>query len=173
MSGRGKLPVRDLVTLSLLGAMTVAAKELMAALPNIEPVTLLLMCATLVYGLRALYPCCIYILLEGLLYGFGLWFISYLYVWPLLVVVTHAMRRCRSRVVWTAFAALYGLAFGPLTAIPYLFIGGWSMAFSYWIAGIPFDLAHFLGNGVMAGALLRPLTELVRKLAFGGKGDKP
>lgn len=173
MSGRGKLPVRDLVSLSLLGAIMVAAKELMAALPNIEPVTLLLMCATLVYGLRALYPCCIYVLLEGLLYGFGLWFISYLYVWPLLVVLVYAMRRSRSRVVWTAAAALYGLAFGPLTAIPYLFIGGWSMAFSYWIAGIPFDLVHFVGNGVMVGLLLRPLTELVRKLAYGGKGDIP
>ena len=118
MSGRGKLPVRDLVTLSLLGAMTVAAKELMAALPNIEPVTLLLMCATLVYGLRALYPSCIFVLLEGLLYGFGLWFISYLYVWPLLVVLVYLARRNRSWLVWTAVAALCGLAFGPLTAIP-------------------------------------------------------
>ena len=173
MSGRGKLPVRDLVTLSLLGAMTVAAKELMAALPNIEPVTLLLMCATLVYGLRALYPSCIFVLLEGLLYGFGLWFISYLYVWPLLVVLVYLARRNRSWIVWTAFAALYGLAFGPLTAIPYLVIGGWSMAFSYWIAGIPFDIAHFVGNALMAGLLLRPLTNVVRKLASGGKGELP
>ena len=47
------------------------------------------------------------------------------------------------------------------------------MAFSYWIAGIPFDIAHFVGNALMAGLLLRPLTNVVRKLASGGKGELP
>ncbi len=162
---RDKLPLRDLVSLSLLGALTVVSKELMAFLPNIEPVTLLLMCAALVYGLKAFYPCAIFIALEGLLYGFGLWFWSYLYIWPLLILAVWLLRQNRSWTVWTVFAALFGLLFGPLTAIPYLFIGGWSMAFSYWVAGIPFDLAHFAGNALMVGLLLRPLVTLLEKLA--------
>lgn len=173
MSTRGKLPLRDLVCLSLLGALLVASKELMAFLPNIEPVTLLLLCAALVYGLGALYPCYVFVLLEGLLYGFGLWFVSYLYVWALLVILVWLLRGRGSRLFWTVFAALYGLAFGPLTAVPYLFIGGWRMAFSYWIAGIPFDLMHFVGNGLLAALLLEPLTKLLKNLARGGKGELP
>ena len=164
----GKLPLRELVSLSLLGALTVVSKELMAFLPNIEPVTLLLMCAALVYGLKALYPCAIFVALEGLLYGFGLWFWSYVYIWPLLILAVWLLRGVRSWLLWTVFAALFGLLFGPLTAIPYLFIGGWSMAFSYWVAGIPFDLAHFAGNALMAGLLLRPLVTLLEKLSRNG-----
>lgn len=164
MSGRAKLSARELAALSLIGALMVGSKELMAALPNVEPVTLFLICTTLVYGLKALYPCCVFVLLEGLLYGFGLWFFSYLYIWPVLVFAVYFLRKNRFPVFWTVIAALYGLTFGPLTAIPYLFIGGWHMAFSYWVAGIPFDLMHFVGNALMAGLFCKPLTGLMEKL---------
>lgn len=164
---RAKLPLRELVSLSLIGALLVASKELMAFLPNIEPVTLILMSATLVYGLRALYPCYVFVMLEGLLYGLGLWFINYLYIWALLVIGTHLMRRNTSWVIWTVAAGLYGLFFGALCAIPYFFIGGWRMAFSYWIAGIPFDMLHLVGNILMTGIFLKPLTGLLQRLAAG------
>lgn len=151
--------------LSILGALTMGAQVVMAPLPNIEPVTLLLMCCALVYGRRALYPCYVFVFLEGLIYGFGLWFFNYLYIWAVLVGIVLIFRKNTSFVFWTAIAAGYGLAFGALCAIPYFFIGGWEMGFSYWISGIPFDLLHCAGNAAMAALLLKPLTLLLRKLA--------
>ncbi len=162
-----KLTIRELISLSLIAALLVASKEIMAFLPNIEPVTMLLTCTTLVYGLKALYPCYIFVLLEVLLYGFGLWSFCYLYIWAILVVVVWLLKKVnRSWVIWAAVAALYGLLFGPMTALPYLIIGGWQMAFSYWISGIPFDILHFVGNAVLCGLLLKPLTQLLQKLAY-------
>lgn len=152
--------------LSILGALTFGAQVAMASLPNIEPVTLLLMCCALVYGAKALWPCGIFVALEGLVYGFGLWFVSYLYVWALLVLLTLLLRRS-GYVVLTALAAGFGLGFGALCAIPYLFIGGWEMAFSWWVAGIPFDLLHCAGNAVVCGALLRPLSGALTRLSAG------
>ena len=58
----------------------------------------------------------------------------------------------------------HGLFFGAMTAIPYLFIGGWEAAVSYWISGIPFDLLHCAGNFVVTLILLNPLLKLTRKL---------
>ena len=68
---KSKLSVRELCTLSLLGALMFGAQVVMAPLPNIEPVTLLMMCTAIVYGARAFYPCYVFVLLEGLIYGFG------------------------------------------------------------------------------------------------------
>ena len=54
-------------------------------------------------------------------------------------------------------AAIHGLLFGALCSLPYFFVGGWQMAFSYWVGGITFDLAHCAGNFVLTLALYRPL----------------
>ena len=155
------------MSLALLGAILIAAKEAMSPLPNIEPVTLLLLCATLVYGAKALYPCAIFVLAEGLLYGFGWYFFVYVYVWPILVLLVLLLRKhITSYVLWTVVAALYGLLFGPLCCLQALVVSGWSMAFSYWIFGIPYDLLHCAGNAVLAAALLKPLTTLLQRLAY-------
>ena len=49
---------------AVLGALTFAAKYVMAFLPNIEPVSLTLLVYGAVFGLRALYPAFIYVILE-------------------------------------------------------------------------------------------------------------
>lgn len=165
----GRYSTRDIAILAMLGAMMFGGQVAMAPLPNIEPVTLLLMCCAIVYGWRALFPCYVFVLLEGLLYGFGLWFVNYLYIWAVLVCVVRLLHRNTSYVVWTAVSAGYGLLFGALCAIPYFFIGGWAMAFSYWVSGIPFDLLHCAGNGVLAAVLLKPLTGVLRRLAGARK----
>ena len=142
-----------------------ALKVAMATLPNIEPVTLLLICATLVFGWKSLYSAAIYILLEGLLYGFaGIWWFSYLYIWPLLVAVTMLAKPSRSYIVLVCIAALFGLSFGALCSIPFFITGGWAAGVSYWISGIPFDLLHLAGNAVLAALLLKPLHLLLCRL---------
>lgn len=166
------LTLRELVSLALIAAIIIAFKEAMSFLPNIEPVTMLLICTTLVYGAKALYPCAIFVLAEGLLYGFGWYFFVYIYVWPILVlVVLFLRRRVTSYVTWTAVGALYGLLFGPLCCIEALVVSGWRMAFSYWISGIPYDVVHCIGNAVICGALLKPLTTLMERLAHPEKSS--
>jgi energy-coupling factor transport system substrate-specific component len=115
----------------------------------------MILCFTRVYGSRALYPTYVFVLLEGLLYGFGFWFISYLYVWAVLVFVALAFRRTDSCVVWAAVSAGFGLVFGAFCAIPYFFIGGWEAGFSYWVSGIPFPLLHCGGTAELALLLLK------------------
>jgi energy-coupling factor transport system substrate-specific component len=161
---RDKLTLRDLCTLALLGALMMGAQVAMASLPNIEPVTVLMMCTALVYGRRAFYACYVFVLLEGLVYGFGFWFLNYLYVWAVLVAAVLLLRRNTSYVFWSVVAAIYGLSFGALCAIPYFITGGWAAGFAYWVGGIGFDLLHCAGNAVMAALLLRPLTETLRRL---------
>lgn len=135
------------------------AKIALASLPNIHINAVLIILAAVFFGWKAMYAVGVYVMLEGIVFGFGIWWISYLYVWPLLCAVCVLMRRNDSALIWAVVAAIHGLLFGALCSLPYFFIGGWQMAFSYWIGGISFDLAHCAGNFVLTLALYRPLKK--------------
>lgn len=150
--------------LALFGALMFGTQVAMASLPNIHLVAMFIILATLLFSWKALYSVAIFVMLEGLIYGFGIWWLSYLYIWPVLVVVAVFFRANDSALFWAVIAGVHGLCFGALCAIPYLFIGGWQAAASYWIAGIPFDLMQCAGNFVLTLLLLMPLKKLSLKL---------
>lgn len=153
----GRLKAREICALALIGALIFAAKLALAALPNISLNALLIILTAVFFGWKVMYAVFVYVLLEGLMFGFGLWWFSYIYAWPLLGALAALMRRVDSAFVWAMLAGAFGLCFGALCAIPYLFMGGWTMALSYWVSGIPFDLAHCAGNLVSVLLLYRPL----------------
>ncbi|MCI6646440.1 MAG: hypothetical protein MSH16_02210 [Oscillospiraceae bacterium] len=160
----GKLPLRDLVLLALLGSLMFASQVVMASLPNIHIVAVLIIVTALYFRWRALYAVFVFALLEGMIYGFGIWWVSYLYTWPVLAAVTVLLGRSESPLFWAVIAGIFGLCFGALCALPYLFAGGWAAAVSYWIAGIPFDLIHCASNFVITLVLFRPLYRVMGQL---------
>lgn len=100
-----------------------------------------------------------------------MWWFCYWYLWPILGIAAVLMRKNDSSLVWATVAAVHGLIFGALCSIPYLFIGGWTMALSYWVSGIPFDLIHCGGNFVMTLVLYKPLKKGM-EYALHGKTKK-
>lgn len=152
-----KLRLQELVAAGLLAALLYAQQVLLSGLPNIHLTALLVMLYAVCLPRLAMPAVAVFILLEGITYGFGIWWVSYLYVWPLLVAVVWYLRRCESAVVWAVLGGVFGLCFGALCSLPYLFAGGPSAALAYWIAGIPFDLAHCVGNFVLTLLLWKPL----------------
>lgn len=150
--------------LSLLGALMFGAKMAMAALPNIEPVSLLILVYTAVFGKKALYPIYLYVVLELLVWGLGLWNLNYLYVWLALFLLAMAFRRMESPWGWAILSGAFGLGFGLLCAPVYLFTGGWAAALSWWVSGIPYDVLHCAGNFALALVLYRPLTKVLKAL---------
>lgn len=158
------LNIRELVLFGVLGAMTFALKFVMAALPNIEPVTLCLLVYGVVFGYKALYPCYIYVVLEILFFGFGPWNFCYLYIWVIPVLLGIFLKHIKQSLVWAMVSAVYGLLFGALCGIVDAFIGGIGYAVAKWASGIPFDIAHCLGNFAMALILFNPLRELLNRL---------
>ena len=65
-------------------------------------------------------------------------------------------------------AAAFGLLFGALCTVPYFFIGGPSMAFTWWVAGIPYDLIHCVSNFLICLFLFRPLCHLFGRIRAAG-----
>ena len=75
------METRELVLLALLGALLWVSKMALAMLPNIEPVSLLLIVYTVVLGWKALIPLYVYVFMEMLIWGIGFWSICYTYGW--------------------------------------------------------------------------------------------
>lgn len=149
---------------AMMGVLLVVSKEAMAFLPNFEPVTLLVVLFTLSFGALSMGALAVFLLLEGLLYGFGTWWIMYLYVWPLLLGLTWVFRRMDRAWQWAVFVGLFGLAFGTLCSFTYLPVGGVKMMLAWVVSGLPFDLMHAGGNFLLMLLLYRPLRTALEKL---------
>jgi energy-coupling factor transport system substrate-specific component len=148
----------------MLAAVTFGAKWVMAPLPNIEPVSLMVMLFGVVFGWKALFPVAVYVAAEILFYGLGPWNFNYLYVWLLLAAVAMLLRRVKNPLLWATVSGFFGLMFGALCAPVDVFIGGVGYAAGKWVSGIPFDLLHCVGNFFMALLLFVPLRKLITRL---------
>lgn len=165
-----KLTVRETTLFSVLGAMTFAAKYVMSPLPNIEPVSLMVMVFGSVFGKKGLYPVYLYVILELLFYGLGTWNIMYLYIWAILAMAAYLLRDMEQPLSWALLSGTFGLLFGAMCAPVDMAIGGFEYALAKWISGIPFDIAHCIGNFIIALALFHPIRRLTQKLC--GRNDK-
>lgn len=152
---------KDIVIIGAMSALLIAVQVGLSFLPNIELVSLIVILCTIIYGWKTLYIIYIFVLAEGFIYGFGIWWINYLYVWTILMLISMLFRDKRSPFFWAILSGAFGLGFGLLCSIPYLFIGGPALAASYIISSIPFDAIHCVGNYVLTLALFVPLYRLL------------
>lgn len=163
--GENAKKVKYIVLVGLLAAVLLIGQVGMAFLPNIEPVTTLLILYTLTYKKHVFPIIYTFVLLEGVIYGFGLWWVNYLYVWSILALVVLVFQKIDSAVLWAVIAGAFGLSFGALCAVPYLIAGGVGAAFAYWTNGIPYDILHCCGNFVLTLILYKPLLKILKKYA--------
>ena len=160
------LKTRELCLLSVGAALMFVLQIVMAPLPNIEPASLFLIVITCAFGKKALLSTAVFILLEGLIHGFGLWWFFYLYAWPVLIALVLLVRPFigNSAWGWALISGIYGLCFGLLYALLFLFTGSFETFLSTWIAGFPFDILHCIGNFVLCLLLYMPMMRIVNKL---------
>ena len=167
-----RLTIKDITIMALMVAIIEVCKFALAHIPNVELTSFWIIMFTLYFGTRIFYIIPVFILIEGAVYGIHLWWIMYLYAWPLLALVTRAFSRVDSAFFWAIVSGAFGLLFGLLCAIPYFFIGfaggglmqGLTQMLSWWVAGIPFDLLHGAGNFALMLVLYRPMSNLLRRI---------
>ena len=159
----------EFILLTIFGVLMFTTKIVMAVLPNVHLIGMFIMVFTITFRSKALIPIYIYVLLEGVVYGFGMWWMSYLYVWAILWAITMLLPRrmphAVAGVVYPVICSLHGLAFGalcaPVQAIMLKFKFGQMLT---WIAmGFPFDVTHAIGNFCF-GLLSLPLTLVLVRL---------
>lgn len=158
------MKIRDIVMIAMLSAIVFAAQVALRFIPNVELVTVLIILYTIIFGRKTLYVIYIFVFLEGLIYGFGMWWYGYLYVWTILYFIVRLNRNKYSPLFWAIISGGYGLIFGALFAIVNLFTMGLPSAAAFWIAGIPFDVIHCISNFIITLFLFLPLRNTIKHL---------
>lgn len=160
------MKTKQLVRIAFLGALLYVVQVGLSAIPNIELVSFLILIYTLVFPHLVLPSIGIFILLEGLQWGFGLWWWSYIYVWPILYFIVKSLKRKIKPddvLSWSIILGFYGLIFGLLFALAYIPVS-LNYAFSYFISGIFFDIVHGVGNFIICLLLLKPTYTVFIKI---------
>lgn len=167
-----KISIQDIALIGMMIAVLEVSKRALDFLPNIELVTFWVIMFTLFLGKKAIYGVIGFTLIEGMVFGFHVWWIMYLYEWPLLCWITWKFRKNESLVLWAVIAGIFGFTFGAMGSIPYFFIGlstggvvsGLRTAFTWWIAGIPWDMIHGVANIVVMLILYKPVLLVMKKM---------
>lgn len=161
--------LRRTLIYAMLGSVMFASKIAMEALPNIHLLSVLTMVYTVVFGWQGIIPVSVGILLIGLVYGFALWWVPYLYIFPILWAVTlllpKKMKPGIAVPVYAVVCGLHGLLYGTLYAPFQALVYGFSVKTTLaWIAsGFPFDVTMAIGNACLA-LLIVPLSSVLKKM---------
>jgi len=157
--------------LFLLAAFGVSGRILLDPIPNVQPVTVLVLLAGAYYGApRALALAAIVALASNVMYlGHGPWTIFQAIGWGAigilgamsanLIVVEGRVRIGHLAII----AALSGLAFNWFVSLSILLEVGSSMLVPYLLNGLVFDLYHMAGNVLFVAWMASPLGEMMSR----------
>lgn len=163
---------QKIALIGIMAATLEGGKLALAALPNVEIITLLCGLYGYVFGLIGIYAIIIFVGAEVLIWGFNSWVISYLIYWPLVCVVFYFLGRakCGNRFILTAAAVLLTVFFGVLTSLidvglyMFYFENFWYRFGVYYMRGIMFYAAQIISNIAAFLFLFKPLAAVLEKL---------
>ena len=163
-----KLTLRESIVLSLLGAVMFCSKLITEAIPNVHFIAMLTMAYTVVFRKKAIYAILVFIMLTGLFYGFGVWWVPYFYLWPILWAVTLLLpTNLKPKYAVPMYMAVgffhglfYGTMYAPFQAI--VFGLNFKRMIAWIVAGLPWDVIHAVGN-LFACSLTVPVINALNR----------
>ncbi len=170
---RAKRATLSVALVGIMAATLECAKLALAAIPNVEVITLLCALFGYVFGPLGILSTFVFVCIEPMIWGVGPWIISYFIYWPLVTFIFMIFGRIKikNRVIITLTAVILTAFFGILTSLVDigLFSGNLdnflSRFFIYYARGIYFYLAQIITNAVLFPLLFKPLTEAVGRIA--------
>jgi energy-coupling factor transport system substrate-specific component len=165
---------KEIALVATLGGAAAAGRVLFAAIPGVQPVTVMVVCAGAALGAReGVAVGGVAALVSNIFLGQGVWTPWQMLAWGACGAAgALAARALRSRIVLAAFCFVLGLAFSSFMDVwnwlTFYDEHTWATFAAVHARGLPFDLAHAIGNLVIALVagpdLLRLLERYGRRL---------
>jgi len=160
----------DLILLVLLGAFAVSGRVLLDPIPNVQPVTVIVLLAGIHFGAPRTVALAVAVALcSNVLLGHGIWSLYQAVGWSA-VGVTGAALSNRLYVdgrmaipALATFAAASAFAFDWIVSLSALHSLSSEVFLVYLTAGIPYDLLHAAGNVAFVAWLANPLSEIMTR----------
>lgn len=167
---------------ALFAALIVGGKEALAALPNVEVVTLLIALCSACWGLAVALPAVnVFIAVDMAIWSVNTWIISYFIYWNVAAICFWALSKAKFRQQWleivctTALAVVLTALFGVLTTAVDTLVGFTGRGFFFdfdnvavrfaalYASGVPFFVTHVVCNFALFATAYLPLKRLNEK----------
>lgn len=97
-----KISTRELASMALLCSMLIIGQVGMSYFPNIEVVSLFIYIYAQIYRKKVFLIIYVFVFIEGCIYGFGLWWFGYLYIWSILAIAVLLNKKKQTSSIMTS-----------------------------------------------------------------------
>ncbi|MBO6046653.1 MAG: hypothetical protein J6P61_02765 [Erysipelotrichaceae bacterium] len=168
-------PVKRIAAIGILSAVNISSRIVLQFLPNIKPVTALIILSVMLFGLTfGLELTFVTTIVSGMFLGIGPWTIFQIFAWAIICLLTYGLvylfnsrHRSPPLIFMAVFAAVMGYVFGFFVSFEKLVEGGLGLFIPYYLSGLLFDTYHAVGNFffylVCAPVLFRVFEKEIKK----------
>lgn len=169
-------PVKEIALIGILAAVNIASRLFLQFLPNIKPVTSIIILSVMLFGLSfGIYLTIVTTIVSDVFLGLGLWTVFQILAWVVICLITALIMipyRHKDHgpplMAMAIFSSLMGFVFGFVVSFEQFVYGGWGLFIPYYIAGLSFDCLHAGGNFVFylicAPILMKVMKKEAQKL---------
>ncbi|SEN41703.1 energy-coupling factor transport system substrate-specific component [Amphibacillus marinus] len=151
-----------LTLISVLAAICIVGRLAFQHLPNVQPVTAIIILSAYFLGpISGVMLAILTVYLTNITLGMGLWTIWQITAWSLIALLSAMLKKIpvippAYCLVPMAFGA--GILYGFFFSVVNFVIAG--RFWPYYLAGLPFDISHAVGNVIFIALLYRPLAKI-------------
>ncbi|WP_188453823.1 ECF transporter S component [Virgibacillus oceani] len=157
-----------LTLLALLAALAVVGRFAFAFLPNVQPVTsIIIICGLILGPVASIILALLTTFLSNMLLGMGIWTIWQVVSWGLIGIFSGLLGKYLKKVplyIIVIFAVFSGYFYGFIISLTTYSIARGNF-FAYYFAGLPFDTYHAVGNGLFMIMLYPVISHFFKKYA--------
>ncbi|MDD8048615.1 MAG: hypothetical protein PHH04_03320 [Thomasclavelia sp.] len=146
--------VKEISLIGILAAVNVSSRVFLQSLPNIKPVTSIIIISVMIFGLAfGVKLAVVTTVVSNLFLGMGTWTFFQILAWVVICLLTqivvdlyHKFDKEPGLIFMSIFAFLMGYVFGFFVSLDALVIGGLGYFLAYITSGFLFDTLHACGN---------------------------
>ncbi len=162
------MTTKKIALLGMLIALCVVGRIAFSSVPNVQPVTaIIIICAFWMGPLAGVILAVGTTFATNLVLGTGMWTFTQIFAWSVIGLLSGAIGIWLKKIpvfILSLYAGLCGLFFGLVFSIQNMVIGGFPFL-PYYLAGLPFDINHAIGNVVFFIVLYPILSRLLNEKA--------
>lgn len=156
-----------LTLLALLATLAVVGRYAFQFIPNVQPVTAIIILTGIFLGpMSAVILGILAVFLSNMLLGMGIWTVWQIISWCIIGLIAGIMGITWKRVPFIfiiIFSVVSGYFYGFIISLTTYRVTGYF--WPYYLAGLPFDTAHAIGNAVFVTLLYPLLHALLQRYA--------
>ena len=157
------MSTRKIALLAILIALCVVGRQVFAFIPNVQPVTaIIIICSFWMGPLSGVLLAVGSTLASNMLLGSGTWTLFQIIAWSFIGLSSGLLGKYVKKIpliVFALYAGVSGLIYGFVISIERVIIG--KLFWPYYLAGLPFDIMHAVGNVIFFIVLYPILSTII------------